>query len=146
MNMKSARILSIPFLFVGLTGAASAFSNGPFSTGKGPYPPVGEEVWKLDTPRTHSPATRAQVVADLHKAERLGQISVGEDEGEGDQVLFKPHPDVSRAQIAGELHEAEQLGLVTNGYGTSPSVNAVQERLIDEAGRQAAEQSKAAAK
>ena len=125
--MKSARLLSIAILMT-VTGAA--FADGPEH-----YPGDFQIV----------PGDRAKVVAELRKAQRLGQISVGEaDSGEGDQALFKTQKNVSRAQVLGELHEAEQLGLVSVGGG-SPSVTATQERLIDEAGLQAAKQSKAAA-
>lgn len=126
--MKSARVLSIAIL-MSVTGAA--FADGPFH-----YPGDMQFV----------PGDRAKVLAELHRAERRGQISIGEsDSGEGDQALFKPWPNVSRAQIVGELDEAEDLGLISVGGGV-PSETAAQEQAITDAGRKAAEQSKVAAK
>lgn len=126
--MKSARVLSIAIL-MSVTG--TAFADGPFH-----YPGDMQFV----------PGDRAKVLAELHRAERRGQISVGEsDSGEGAQALFKPHRNVSRARVVGELGEAEDLGLVSVGGGV-PSETAAQERAITEAGRQAAKQSTAAGK
>ena len=126
--MKSARLLSIAIL-MSVTG--SAFADGPFH-----YPGDMQFV----------PGDRAKVLAELRRAERRGEISVGEsDSGEGAQALFKPWPNISRAQVVGELNEAEDLGLVSVSGGL-PSETAAQERAITEAGRQAAKQSTAAAK
>lgn len=126
--MKSAHLLSIAIL-MSVTGAA--FADGPFH-----YPGDMQFV----------PGDRAKVVADLHRAQRRGEISVGEsDSGEGAQALFKPWPNISRAQIVGELNEAEALGLVSVTGGL-PSETAAQEQAITDAGRRAAEQSKVAAK
>ena len=125
--MKSARVLSIAVL-MSVTGAA--FADGPFH-----YPGDMQFV----------PGDRAKVVADLHRAERRGQISVGESgSGEGDQALFKQWRNKSRPDV-GELDEAEDLGLISVGGGV-PSETAAQEQAITDAGRHAAEQSKAAAK
>ena len=125
--MKSARVLSVAIL---MSVAGAAFADGPVH-----YPGDFQFV----------PGDRAKVVAELRRAERLGQISVGEaDSGEGAQALFVPQRDVSRARVIAELHEAERLGLVTNG-GKIPVATPAQERLITEAGLHAADQSKAAA-
>ena len=81
--MKHANILSIPFLVVGLIGAASASSHDPydpFSLGKGPYPSVGQEVWTFVSPSKAPSNTRARVVAELREAQRLGLVNAG---GEG---------------------------------------------------------------
>jgi hypothetical protein len=124
--MKSARVLSIAIL-MSVTGAA--FADGP------EYYPY---ALQSDPGGTVSavPGDRAKVVADLHKAERLGQMP---PVGEGAWPIFTPQPNATRAQVLGELHEAEQLGLVRVGGGV-PVETGEQERLITEAGLQAAKQ------
>ena len=128
--MKSARVLSMAVL---MSVAGAAFADGP-------------EHYPGDFPVVHG--DRAKVVAELHRAERLGQISVGEAGSDvGDQTLFKTQRNVSRAQVVGELNEAEQLGLVNKtGGGGEPSETAAQERAIEKAGLEAKQQSKTAAK
>jgi Domain of unknown function (DUF4148) len=79
--MNFAHLLSLPLLVIGVTGAASASTNGPWSSGSTPSASVGEEVWRLvDAPKA-SATTRIQVRAELREAQRLGLVNVG---GEGD--------------------------------------------------------------
>lgn len=129
--MKFARILSMPFLVVSFIGAASASANGPFSLGEGPYPPVGEEVWRFVAPRsTASSTTRAQVVAELREAQRLGQISIGEEPW---RFVSPPAaPLNTRARVVAELREAQRLRLAV--VGGLPVATPEQERLISLAG------------
>jgi hypothetical protein len=135
--MKRAHILSIPFLVMGLLGAASASAGDPtdpFSLGKGSYPAVGEEVWRFVAPQTPSSTTRAQVIGELREAQRLGQISTGEDAGRF--VTPPASPANTRARVVAELREAQRLGLVTDG-GKYPFSTPEQERLIALAGQRA---------
>jgi hypothetical protein len=130
--MKTARVLSIAIL-MSVTG--TAFADGPR------FYPYGEH----SDPSGAMSAVhedRAEVVADLHKAERLGQMP---PVGEGAWPIFTQQPNEDRAQVLGELHEAEQLGLMPrNGGGGVPVETGEQERLITAAGLRADEQSKLA--
>lgn len=79
--MNFARVLSLPLLVMGVAGAASASTNGSWSSGSGPNAPVGEEVWRfVDAPKAPA-TTRIQVLAELREAQRLGLVNAG---GEGD--------------------------------------------------------------
>ena len=111
--MKRAHILSMPLFVMGLIGAAAASANEPFSLGKGLYPPVGEEVWRLDAPRAPSSTTRAQIKAELSQAQRLGQVSAGEEPW---RFVNPPMAAANtRARVVAELREAQRLGLVNAG-------------------------------
>ncbi len=135
--MKRAHILSMPLFVVGLIGAASASANDPLSLGKGPYPPVGEEVWRFDAPRAPSSTTRTQVKAELSQAQRLGQVSAGEEPW---RFVNPPMAAANtRARVVAELREAQRLGAVSVG-GKYPLATPEQERLITLAGVRALEE------
>lgn len=137
--MRYARILSMSFFAAGIIGAASASANDPFSIGDA-YPGVGEEVWRFVPSRAGaSSTTRAQVVAELREAQRLGQISVGEEVWR--LADWPSGPSKSRAQVVAELREAQRLGLVNvGGEGDVRVATAEQERLITFAGLRALEE------
>ena len=79
--MKFARQVTLPFVFAALAGPAFAVDHSPFSLGKGPYPPVGEEVWRFVDPPVNPSNTRARVVAELREAQRLGLVNAGGESG-----------------------------------------------------------------
>lgn len=79
--MKFVRMLSVPLLVMGFVGSVSAFQNGSFLLSEGPYPRIGGDVWRfVDAPQGPS-TTRAEVLAELREAQRLGLVNAG---GEGD--------------------------------------------------------------
>jgi hypothetical protein len=114
---------SIVAMFV-LSAAGAAFAGG----GLYPLPAVPES----------GSTSRAQVIAEMRDAQRLGLMNVGE----GD-VPSDPRHQVAvtktRAQVIAELREAQRLGLTNFGEGDVPVATAAQERLIADAGRRAAE-------
>jgi len=131
--MKSSRIFSVSLLAAGVMGATSASADGPYF-----YPYHGFAPESAETSKT----TRAEVVADLREAQRLGLISVGEAGfkfTEPTAANAKP-----RVQVVAELHEAQRLGLVSIGEGDIPIATAEQERLIAVAGLRAVELSRMA--
>lgn len=111
-----------------LSAAGAAFAGG------GPYPePAIPES---------GPMSRAQVIAELRDAQRLGLVTVGEGDIPSDprhQVATK-----TRAQVVAELREAQRLGLISVGEEDVPVATPAQERLIAEAGRLAAERTRLA--
>jgi hypothetical protein len=114
---------SIVAMFV-LSAAGAAFAGG------GPYPDPAfpESV----------PVSRAQVIAELREAQRLGLMSFGEGNVPSDPRL-EVASTKTRAQVIAELREAQRLGLMNFGEGNVPVATPAQERLITEAGRRAAE-------
>lgn len=126
--MKTSRILSVSLLAAGFMGATSASADGPYL-----YPYHGFAPESAETSKT----TRAEVVADLREAQRLGLISTGEAGfrfAEPAAANAKP-----RIQVVAELREAQRLGLVSIGEGDVPISTAEQERLIAVAGLRAVE-------
>ncbi len=132
--MKSARVLSIATL---MSVAGAAFAGG------GPVHYPGDFLF---VPGDRAkPVDRAQIVAELREAQRLGLISLGE----ADSNIRAPQPvsTKTRAQVVAELREAQRLGLVNvGGEGDIPIATAAQERMIVAAGLRAVEQSKLAAR
>ena len=123
MKLKSARALSIAVL-LGFSGVAAA---GEIPIGEGAYPPEPEGVSTV--------ITRAQVVAELREAQRLGLVTVGEDPY---AVITQRASTKTRAEVVAELREAQRLDLVdVGGEGDAPVATAEQERLIAEAGLRA---------
>lgn len=119
---------SIVAIFV-LSAAGAAFAGGDTY----PLPAIPESA----------PTSRAQVIAELREAQRLGMTIVGERDVPSDpqhQVAFTK----TRAQVLAELREAQRLGLTSFGEGDVPVATAEQERLIADAGRRAAEPSRLA--
>lgn len=108
---------------------------------------AGGGLYPADTGDMHaSSKTRAQVVAEIHEAQRLGLI----DSVDGD---FFPNVEVSvdpgdarelRAKIHAETLEAGRLGLLSVGEGDPPVATAAQEALIAAAGQQASSRARVA--
>lgn len=109
-----------------------------------PYPTAvqGEDV---------STKTRAEVIAELREAHRLGLMANVESDfpnvsvGAGSAQTFDGGgPRLSRARVHAETVEAGRLGLLNVGEGVPPVATAEQEELIAAAGRRAAENTLAA--
>jgi len=110
---------------------------------------AGGGLYPADTGDTHaSNRTRAQVVAEIHQAQRLGLM----ESVEGD---FFPNVEVSadpgdarelRARIHAETLEAGRLGLLSVGEGDPPVATAAQEQLIAAAGQRASTRARVARK
>lgn len=89
-----------------------------------------------------SASTRAEVVADLYEAQRLGQLSNVESDlpnvgAAGSGHTFAGDPGVVRTRTHAETVEAGRLGILSFGEGDPPVATASQEKLIAAAGRQA---------
>lgn len=103
-----------------------------------PYPTAvqGEDL---------SVRTRAEVIADLREAQRLGLMSTVESEFPkvgvvaGSEQAFSGDPGVVRTRTHAETVEAGRLGILSFGEGDPPVATAVQEESIATAGRQAVE-------
>jgi len=110
---------------------------------------AGGGPYSLDIGYDHaSSKTRAQVIAELHEAQRLGLLtSVDSDfpsvkasqEESGDTVIVWGDARAMRAKIHAETVEANRLGLLSVGEGNPPVATAEQEELIAAAGRRAVE-------
>jgi predicted RNase H-like HicB family nuclease len=87
--------------------------------------------------QSESGKSRAEVIAELEEAQRLGLITNGEQDV---KVVTPDAPGKSRAEVIAELEEAQRLGLLNFGEGDVPVATAEQEALIAAAGRRAAEQ------
>lgn len=109
--------------------AGSAFAGG------GPYPepaiPGGESV-----------KSRAAVAAEAREAQKLGLLTVGEE----DVRIAMPASVKSRAEVAAEASEAQHLGLLTVGEEDVRVATSEQQLQIAAAGRRAAEQMQVASK
>jgi hypothetical protein len=119
--MKSK--LAVLSLFA-MTVAGSALASD------GDYP--GAYLWKGESTKT-----RAEVVAEMDEAKRLGQFTNGDD---GPPAFANQGPGKSRAEVVAELEEAQRLGLLTSGEEGIKFATSAQEQQIAEAGRRAAEQ------
>lgn len=117
-----------------LAVTTSAWADG------GPYSP--------DIGYDHaSSKTRAEVMGELHEAQRLGLLtsvdsdfpSVKASQESGDTVIVWGDARAMRAKIHAETIEANRLGLLSVGEGNSPVATAEQEELIAAAGRRAVE-------
>lgn len=104
-----------------------AFSlAGPAFAGGGPYPLPA-------VPTVESTKSRAEVMAEAKEAQRLGLLTVGEED-----VRFAAAESVkSRAEVSAEAREAQRLGLLTIGEEDVRIATAAQEQLIAAAGRRA---------
>lgn len=86
--------------------------------------------------------TRAQVIAELHEAQRLGLmtplegdfLNVKVTERDGDTIVDQR---VLRAQVRAETQEAAKLGLLSNVEGGSTFATSQQQAMIAAAGRAA---------
>jgi hypothetical protein len=87
-------------------------------------------------PSSESVKTRAEVIAETHEAQRLGLLTVGEE----DVRVAMPESVKTRAEVIAETREAQRLGLLTVGEEDVRVATAQQEQLIAAAGRRAAEQ------
>lgn len=105
-----------------------------------PYP-AAVQVEEVST------KTRAEVIAELHEAQRLGLMtSVDGDfpsarfsQESGDTVIVWGDARALRVKIHAETIEANRLGLISVGEGNPPVATAEQEELIAAAGRRAVE-------
>ncbi|MBK9245441.1 MAG: hypothetical protein IPM30_11490 [Burkholderiales bacterium] len=86
----------------------------------------------------------AQVIAELHEAQRLDLLSNVERDfpsvvvgGASDSALSADDPRTVRAKIHAETVEAGRLGVLGSGEGDQPVATAAQEELIAAAGRRA---------
>lgn len=135
--MNRIHLLVVPLL-LGMSAAAWA--------GGGLYP---------STSQAPSTKTRAEVVAELREAQRLGLMSTVEatipsyQAGEvGPDGVFIVWGDryqaVLRAKVRAETKMAASFGLLNFGEGDPPIATAEQEHLIYEAGQRAAERARMA--
>jgi len=84
----------------------------------------------------------AEVIADLHEAQRLGLMSNAESGlpnvgAAGDGHTFGGDPGVVRTRTHAETVEAGRLGILSFGEGDPRVATASQETMITAAGRQA---------
>lgn len=134
--MKHAQLPSVA-LMLAITSSAWA--------GVEPYPEA-VQAEQLST------KTRADVIAELREAQRLGLISSGEGDfpsarvshQSADSVALRGDASVVRARIRAETIEAAKLGLLNFGNGNPPIATAEQEQLIAAAGELAAEEARVA--
>lgn len=126
--MNRIHLLTVPVL---LAVSASAWAGG------GAYPAPMEFA---------ATKTRAEVVAELHEAQRLGQMatvetfpSYGPAVAAGDPFIVwgDARQVVLRVKIRAETRMAGKLGLLDFGEGDPPIATAEQERMIAEAGQRA---------
>ena len=103
---------------------------GSALAGDGDFPDA--YLWKGESAKT-----RAEVIAEMEEAKRLGQFAVGDD---GPAALANPGPGRSRAEVVAELEEAQRLGLLTSGEDGVKFATPSDEQQIVKAGRRAAEQ------
>lgn len=124
-----------------LTAAVLVAASGGAWAGGGPYPAMVETV---------STKSRADVVAEMREAARLGQMATVETPfptyraadvvaGEAFIVWGDKREAVLRAKIRAETRMAGNLGLLRFGEGDPPIATAEQERLIAAAGQDAVE-------
>jgi hypothetical protein len=131
--MKQVHLSSVALLLAVTTSAWA---------GVEPYP---EAVQGQDL----STRTRAQVIAELHEAIRLGQmydfpmmyaqtqLLASAGERAGDVAASRGDQRQLRAKVSAEATEANRLGLLTSGEGDTPVATAEQEALIAAAGERA---------
>ena len=121
----------LPAAVLLLAVTASAWADG------GPYSPdIGYDP--------ASSKTRAQVIAELQEAQRLGLMTLLDGdfvnlkvtEKAGDTIVDQR---VLRVQIRAETQEAARLGLLSNGEGGSTFATPQQQEMIAAAGRRAAD-------
>lgn len=132
--MKQVHLSSVALLLAVTTSAWAAVE---------PYP---EAVQGQDM----STKRRAQVIAELHEAIRLGQmydfpmmyaqtqLLANAGERAGAVAVSRGDQRQLRAQVSAGATEANRLGLLTSGEGDTPVATAEQEALIAAAGEQAA--------
>jgi hypothetical protein len=84
-----------------------------------------------------STITREQVKQEMREAYARGDRDCGE---RGYVAAETPSTPRSRAEVVAELREAQRLGLLSVGEGNAPTATPEQERMIAEAGKQAADQ------
>ena len=91
-----------------------------------------------------SSRTRAQVIAELREAQRLGLMSSVEGDfpniavsGGTGNAFSAGDPRTVRARVHAETVEAGRLGVLGYGEGNPPVATASQEELIAAAGRRA---------
>jgi hypothetical protein len=134
--MNRARLSSVAIM---LAVASSAWA------GVEPYP----EAVQAEPVSTK---TRADVIAELREAQRLGLIWSGEGDFPGagvshqsaDSVALRGDASAVRARIPSETIEAATLGLLSFGHGDPPVATAEREQLIAAAGELAAEEARMA--
>lgn len=124
--MKQVHLCSVA-LMLAVTSSAWA--------GVEPYPDavLAEQV---------SVKMRSAVIAELHEAQRLGLIPIGEgdfpsiklNQQSADSATLKGDGRTMRAKIHAETLEAASLGLLSFGNGNPPIATAEQEKLIAAAG------------
>jgi len=137
--MNRAHLLTIPVL---LAVSASAWAGG------GLYPATAE---------TQSTKSRAEVVAELREAQRLGYMSTVEtpfptyragDAIPGEAFIVWGDRDTReallRVKIRAETRMAAKFGLLSFGEGDPPIATAEQESLIAAAGKEAVERARMA--
>jgi hypothetical protein len=126
--MKRVRLSGVALL---LAVTTSAWADG------GPYSPgIGYDH--------ASSKTRAQVIAELRDAQRLGLLTSADGdflnlkvtERAGDTIVDQR---VVRAQVRAETQEAARLGVLSNGEGGSTFATPQQQEMIAAAGRRAAD-------
>lgn len=111
--------------------ATSAWADG------GPYSP--------DISYDHaSSKTRAQVIAELHEAQRLGLMTPVDGDFVSVKVAEQGRDTIAdqrvlRVQVRAETLEAARLGLLGNGEGGSTFATPQQQEMIAAAGRRAAD-------
>ncbi len=111
-----------------LTSVLAISVAGAAFAGGGPYPEPA-------VPTVESTKSRAEVMAEAREANRLGLLTVGEE----DVRVADFEPTKSRAEVVAETFEAQRLGLLTVGEEDIRVATAEQEALIFAAGRRAAE-------
>ena len=109
---------------VAMTVAGSALA------GDGDFPEA--YLWKGEPTKA-----RAEVIAEMEEAKRLGQFTVGDD---GPGAFANQGSGKSRAEVVAELEEAQRLGLLTSGEEGARFATPSEEQQIAEAGRRAAEE------
>ncbi len=134
--MKQAHLSSVAFM---LAVTSSAWA------GVEPYPDavLAEQV---------SGRTRSAVIAELHEAQRLGLVSIGDgdfpsvklSQQSADSATLQGDARTMRAKIHAETLEAASLGLLSFGNGNPPIATAEQEKLITAAGESAVSLARAA--
>ena len=126
--MKRVHLSAVALL---LAITTSAWADG------GPYSP--------DISYDHaSGKTRAQVIAELQEAQRLGLMTLLDGDFVNLKVTEKAGDTIVdqralRVQIRAETQEAARLGLLSNGEGGSTFATPQQQEMIAAAGRRAAD-------
>jgi chromosome condensin MukBEF MukE localization factor len=126
--MKRVHLPGVALL---LAVTTSAWADG------GPYSPdIGYDQ--------ASSKTRAQVVAELQEAQRLGLMASADGDFLNVGVADRSNATivdqrVVRAKVRAETQEAARLGVLSNGEGGSTFATPQQQEMIAAAGRRAAD-------